>query len=100
MSPLFDQRRRRLITRAEEILQEINLLLAMPESSRDEELSDNNLKVAKSHVLELRDRLQSGKLPSKPDRYVVMTRIIVDQWPLKTRLGDEISELEATYQSL
>jgi hypothetical protein len=100
MTTLFDQRCQRLVAAAGEILDEIDRQLSMSERSREGELDDRNLNIAKSHVLELRDRLRSGKLPDKSDRYASMTRIIVDQWPFGTQLGKAISEIEASYKAL
>ena len=98
MIPLFEQRCQRLVKRADKILQEIDRQLAMPESSREEELDDFNLNIAKKYLVELRACLQSGKLPDKPYRYATMSRLIIDHWPHGTSLGNAIVDLEADYK--
>lgn len=98
MKPIAEQRRERLIHVADEILEEIDRLLATPKPSREEDLGDRNLDWARQRTLELRERLSSGRLPRQWDRRAVMTRIILDQWPLGTRLGNEISKLESAYR--
>lgn len=100
MANLAEQHRREFERRANEILREIDRLLVQQSGSRDEDLEDSDLLTAKSHVVKLRDRVLVGGLPPKSERYAVMTRIIVDQWPLATRLGNSISELESFFALL
>ena len=100
MATLTEQRRSSLAARAEAILKDIDRLLASPVGEREEEIDDQNLSIAKAHVSELKARLDSGRIPERPYRCAVMTRIIVDQWPWPTKLGDAISKLEADYEKL
>lgn len=100
MPTLFRQRCQSLAARADQVLGEIDKLLSLPVEAREEDLDDRDLTTARSYLERLRELLLSERLPSRGERSAVMTRIIVDQWPLGTKLGDAISKLEADYRKV
>jgi hypothetical protein len=59
-----------------------------------------DLEVASKHIRQMQDNVNNDTLPPKEMRFPVLARLIVDQWPLGSRLGTEIIELEKLYQLL
>jgi hypothetical protein len=100
MMDLSEKRRERFLASADKILREIDRLSAVPDSTHREGLDDQDLETARSKVVLVRAQAESRALPPKGERYWGITRLIMDQWPLRTSLGDALSELESMYEQL
>jgi hypothetical protein len=71
------------------------------ESARAEtEQSEEELDAMRQALSTLLLRAEEGTLPPKELRYRVVTRQILECWPLVTEIGNLISEAEALYQEL
>ena len=92
-----EQHRLRFLKQADGVLREIDRLLAAPSDARANGLNEQDLLFAKAGVEKLKKRVRASSLPKPADRYRELTRTIIDQWPLGTKLGNDISDLEAFY---
>lgn len=82
------------------VILEIDELPLAPEGDSVGKIPINDLRIIKSKLEEMRAELLSdcGVLPGK--RQYGMTRMIMDQWPLGSSLGNRISEIERAYLAL
>lgn len=90
----------RFLTRASRLLDEIDQLLSACATERPNNVDRFDLEVASKHIVEMRSNVETGTLAPKEQRFPVLARLVVDQWPLGSELGTELIELEKLYQLL
>jgi hypothetical protein len=67
---------------------------------RESHATDDQLRFIMQKILDMKGRAERNELPPKRFRYPSLGKIIIDQWPLKTRLGDVLVDLEHEYMKL
>jgi hypothetical protein len=90
-------KKQRLVREGKKIISRIDAELQLPEEKRDGHLPDNELNAAKKRVSTILGEISKNELPEKSLRHKSFTRIIIDQWPFKVKLGDAILDFEAKY---
>jgi hypothetical protein len=93
-------RKQEFLRRAGLIIKEIEAMLDENYERRTEKISDADLQDMLSLVKQRRKMVETNQLPPKEIRYRSLSRIVIDQWPLGTSLGNEISELDTYYVNL
>jgi hypothetical protein len=97
---MLTNRTQEFLRKADMVIKKIEAMLDENYEQRAEKISDSDLQDMLSLVKQLRMRVDNNHLPPKNMRYRSLSRIVVDQWPLGTSLGNEISELDAYYVNL
>lgn len=87
-------------SKSDRIIQLIKRELSIDVEERAAQISSHKLEHILFLIEELKKKVLKGKLPPKEDRHAILTRVIIDTWPLGTKLGNEISELEEIYQNM
>ncbi len=90
---MLTNRTQEFLRKADAVIKKIEAMLNEDYGKRAEKISDLDLQDMLSLVKQLRMRVETNQLPPKNKRYRSLSRIVVDQWPLGTSLGNEISEL-------
>lgn len=90
-------RKQEFLRRADEVIRKIEAMLGENYENRSEKISDSDLQDMLNLLKERKEMVESNQVPPKNMRYRSLSRIVIDQWPLGTYLGNEISELESYY---
>ncbi len=93
-------RKQEFLRRADEVIRKIEAMLAENYDDRAEKISDSDLKDMLNLIKERKEMVTNNQMPPKNLRYRSLSRIVIDQWPLGTSLGNEVSELESYYVNL
>ena len=93
-------KRQEFLRRADEIIRKIEAVLSEDYDNRTEKISDSDLRDMLNLVKERKIIVETNQIPPKKMRYRSLSRIVIDQWPLGTSLGNEISQLESIYINL
>lgn len=88
------------VRKANELLRRLRDEAQLNPGERSVPLSDSELDYFVKAIEDMRDQAQRGSLAPKSQRYQVLTRIIADQWPLGSALGNDIGELERMFVDL
>lgn len=84
---------------ANDVLNRIRSLFAIPVEQRNPKLSDDDLKDVQYKIEEIRVSVETGQLPPKSMRHE-LSRSVIDHWPLQAELSAKIIELEQLYRRL
>lgn len=82
---------------ASSLIEEINEEIEKPKPERDVDVQISDLDLVLTRIYEMRKRVESDKLPPHNQRHKQLTRLIMDQWPLGTSLGNRVMKLEKAY---
>jgi hypothetical protein len=93
-------RKQQFLRKADEIIKKIEAMLHEDYKDRSEKITDSDLQDMLSLLKQRKEIVETNQLPPKNMRYRSLSRIVIDQWPLGTPLGNEISELESIYINL
>lgn len=93
-------KKKEFLKRADFLIKKIETILDEDYEKRTENISDSDLQSMLRLIKHRKMIVEANQLPAKEMRYRSLTRIIIDQWPLVSQLGDEISELEECYINL
>jgi hypothetical protein len=93
-------RKQEFVRKANAIIKRIEAMLEDDYEKRVDKLSDSDLKDMLSLVKQRKEMVETNQLPPKNIRYRSLSRIVIDQWPLGTSLGNDISELDTYYINL
>jgi len=74
-----------------------SLLTAIEIPSNREGVSIELLKVMLASLEKILDRIDANDVCKDSSKNMLLTRIIVDSWPMGTRLGKDITEWEILY---
>jgi hypothetical protein len=89
--------------RLDRFLSQARLLLSAIErelESAHASISASQLQRAREKVRAMERRVATGDLPPRELRTKTLTRLIIDEWPLGTPLGNALVDLEAQYVAL
>ena len=87
----------RFIAQADGILEQLEQELDPDNPMRNEEIAASDIEAAIAEITKMKTEVEHGPITKKSMRYPHLTRMIVDQWPLGSELGNAISELEQFY---
>lgn len=59
-----------------------------------------SVELLKSMLANIENIIYASEIPLRPTRGKTLTRMIVDSWPMNTKLGEDIAEWEALYVDL
>jgi hypothetical protein len=90
----------RFLSASKRLMELIEDDLRAPASAETGSVDRFDLEVASKHICQMQDNVKNDTLPPKEMRFPILARLILDQWPLRSRLGTEIIELEKLYQLL
>lgn len=93
-------RKQEFLRKADEIIKKIEAMLDEDYEKRAGKISDLDLRDMLNLVRERKKIVETDQLPPKSMRYRSLSRIVIDQWPLGTLLGNDISELDTYYVNL
>jgi hypothetical protein len=88
------------VRRAEDVLGWLGREQSLPRADRTVDVPDSDLRYMANKIAEMKRSVLDASLPPQESRYPVMSRIIIDQWPLSSPLGNELCRLEDMFRSL
>lgn len=86
--------------KADRIIKEIEDELKIDEKKRSSNITTKDLENMLKKIKEMKTSIGKRSASKNNKKYSSLRRLIIDQWPLGTTLGKEISELEDLYKNL
>lgn len=86
----------RFVRRLDAVVRQLELVVTNDEASITRQQGESVLRRLQS----MRASVCQQTLPPRHQRYAHLSRMIMDSWPLGTKIGNAITELEAEYRKL
>lgn len=79
------------------LMDELKKEIEKTASERNLDVQSSDLELVLNRIREMRKRVEKNDLPPPGQRYRQLTRLVMDQWPLGSSLGNKVMELEKMY---
>jgi hypothetical protein len=95
LAVMTSNRRERFMQQARAVLAALDQVSASTQAD-----SFPSVTYVRDKVQAMLDVVQSGRPPSREQTYAVLNRLIIDEWPLLSALGDDVAAIERQFLAL